>query len=44
MKLTLNLSPHLTDGLDAKAPWSVLLGRCPRARNHKIWRCNSYRP
>lgn len=20
------------------------LGRCPRVRNHVIWRCNSYRP
>ena len=20
------------------------VGRCPRVRNHKLWRCNSYRP
>ena len=24
--------------------WLTRLGRCPRVRNHKIWRCNSYRP
>jgi len=24
--------------------WLTRIGRCPRVRNHKIWRCNSYRP
>jgi type IV secretion system protein VirB3 len=24
--------------------WLVKLRRCPRVRNHRIWRCNSYRP
>jgi len=24
--------------------WLTRLGRCTRVRNHKIWRCNSYRP
>jgi type IV secretion system protein VirB3 len=24
--------------------WLAKVGRCPRVRNHKIWRCNSYRP
>ena len=24
--------------------WLTRAGRCPRIRNHKIWRCNSYRP
>jgi type IV secretion system protein VirB3 len=24
--------------------WLTRLGRCPRVRNHAIWRCNSYRP
>lgn len=24
--------------------WLTRVGRCPRVRNHKIWRCNSYRP
>jgi type IV secretion system protein VirB3 len=24
--------------------WLTKLGRCPRVRNHAIWRCNSYRP
>lgn len=24
--------------------WLVRVGRCPRVRNHAIWRCNSYRP
>jgi len=24
--------------------WITRLSRCPRVRNHKIWRCNSYRP
>ena len=24
--------------------WLTKVGRCPRVRNHKIWRCNSYRP
>lgn len=24
--------------------WLVRIGRCPRIRNHAIWRCNSYRP
>lgn len=24
--------------------WLARVSRCPRVRNHKIWRCNSYRP
>lgn len=24
--------------------WLTRVGRCPRIRNYKIWRCNSYRP
>lgn len=24
--------------------WLARVGRCPRVRNHAIWRCNSYRP
>ena len=24
--------------------WLTRVGRCPRIRNHNIWRCNSYRP
>lgn len=24
--------------------WLTRVGRCPRIRNHAIWRCNSYRP
>ncbi|WP_174275582.1 VirB3 family type IV secretion system protein [uncultured Sphingomonas sp.] len=24
--------------------WLTRVGKCPRVRNHKIWRCNSYRP
>jgi type IV secretion system protein VirB3 len=24
--------------------WLTRLGRCPRVRNHSMWRCNSYRP
>ena len=24
--------------------WLTRLARCPRVRNHAIWRCNSYRP
>ncbi|MGR4893629.1 type IV secretion system protein VirB3 [Sphingopyxis sp. LARHCG72] len=24
--------------------WLAKVGRCPRVRNHAIWRCNSYRP
>ena len=24
--------------------WMTRLRCCPRIRNHKIWRCNSYRP
>ena len=24
--------------------WFTRVGRCPRVRNYKIWRCNSYRP
>lgn len=24
--------------------WLTKIGRCPRVRNHRIWRCNSYRP
>lgn len=24
--------------------WVTRVSRCPRVRNHAIWRCNSYRP
>ena len=24
--------------------WLIRVQRCPRVRNHAIWRCNSYRP
>ncbi len=24
--------------------WLVKARRCPRVRNHRLWRCNSYRP
>ncbi len=24
--------------------WITRVSRCPRVRNHRIWRCNSYRP
>jgi type IV secretion system protein VirB3 len=24
--------------------WLARVGRCPRVRNHGVWRCNSYRP
>lgn len=24
--------------------WLTKVGRCPRVRNHRVWRCNSYRP
>ena len=24
--------------------WLVKVQRCPRVRNYRIWRCNSYRP
>lgn len=24
--------------------WLTKVGRCPRVRNHKLWRCNSYCP
>lgn len=24
--------------------WLVKASRCPRVRNYRIWRCNSYRP
>mgnify|MGYP006149333147 CR=1 FL=1 len=24
--------------------WLVKVRRCPRVKNHRIWRCNSYRP
>ena len=24
--------------------WLTRVSRCPRVRNHRIWRCNSYRP
>lgn len=24
--------------------WLTRIGRCPRVPNHRIWRCNSYRP
>ncbi len=24
--------------------WLTRIGRCPRIRNYRIWRCNSYRP
>ena len=24
--------------------WITRVSRCPRVRNHSVWRCNSYRP
>lgn len=24
--------------------WLTKVGRCPRVRNHALWKCNSYRP
>ncbi|PSJ36406.1 type IV secretion system protein VirB3 [Allosphingosinicella deserti] len=24
--------------------WLVKVRRCPRVKNHRLWRCNSYRP
>lgn len=24
--------------------WIVRVSRCPRVKNYKLWRCNSYRP
>lgn len=24
--------------------WIVRVSRCPRVKNHGLWRCNSYRP
>jgi type IV secretion system protein VirB3 len=24
--------------------WLIKVRRCPRVKNHAIWRCNSYRP
>lgn len=24
--------------------WITRVSRCPRVRNHALWRCNSYRP
>jgi len=24
--------------------WLTRVARCPRVRNHAVWRCNSYRP
>ncbi len=24
--------------------WLIKIGRCPRVPNHRLWRCNSYRP
>jgi type IV secretion system protein VirB3 len=24
--------------------WLTRVSRCPRVRNHRLWRCNSYRP
>jgi type IV secretion system protein VirB3 len=24
--------------------WLTKVSRCPRVRNHPVWRCNSYRP
>lgn len=24
--------------------WLTRIGKCPRIRNHRVWRCNSYRP
>lgn len=24
--------------------WLTRVGKCPRVRNHAVWRCNSYRP
>jgi type IV secretion system protein VirB3 len=24
--------------------WLIRVSRCPRVKNHRLWRCNSYRP
>jgi type IV secretion system protein VirB3 len=24
--------------------WFTRIGKCPRVRNYRLWRCNSYRP
>lgn len=24
--------------------WTTRMRHCPRVKNHKLWRCNSYRP
>ncbi|HEX5258705.1 MAG TPA: type IV secretion system protein VirB3 [Sphingomicrobium sp.] len=24
--------------------WLARLSKCPRIRNHRVWKCNSYRP
>lgn len=24
--------------------WLLRMSRCPRVRNYRLWRCNSYRP
>ena len=24
--------------------WLTRVGRCPRVKNYRVWRCNSYRP
>lgn len=24
--------------------WTARVSRCPRVKNHALWRCNSYRP
>lgn len=37
MVLSLN-EPRLID------LWITRVSRCPRVRNHGLWRCNSYRP
>jgi len=48
--VVLALAIHLTGVvLCAREPrffdlWLTRVGRCPRVRNHAIWRCNSYRP
>lgn len=48
--LPLTLALHLGGvALSANEPrildiWLVRLRCCPRVPNHKVWRCNSYRP
>lgn len=48
--VALALAIHLVGvALCAREPrlfdlWLIRVGRCPRVRNHAVWRCNSYRP